>query len=395
MIKLSLCSLVLFLVACGQKTIGNRPVPPGEAYSWVMPFGNDSWLLRTLGQTKCPDIEVDGMKVATSLRRRTSEDFPLEICETLFKRNAQIRTDFKVPPMNPDPKKIVVIGDTGCKVKVTEKKMEIQDCNKAEAWPFALVARSAANWNPDLVIHVGDFHYRESDCPKDHPECLGSKTGDNWESWQQDFFEPARPLLEAAPWIFVRGNHELCKRGGHGWFNLLDHKPFVEGCADKTPPYIVSMKEKDFLVLDSADDGNIQPSLNGIKAQRKNTWLLSHRPIFTAKFDDESTLVAKVPKELKDFLSLSLVGHVHTVSLNRFGKKQPAEFILGIGGSKLDQTQTKESFQAVTFHDFGFTTLEKRTEKNWKVIIHDRYGKDIIRCDWTEKGSGGSDLRCQ
>ena len=59
------------------------------------------------------------------------------------------------------------------------------------------------------------------------PGCAGSPYGDNWAVWQKDFFDPAAPLLAAAPWVLVRGNHELCSRGGHGWFRLLDPHP---GC---------------------------------------------------------------------------------------------------------------------------------------------------------------------
>ena len=28
--------------------------------------------------------------------------------------------------------------------------------------------------------------------------------------------------LEAAPWVFARGNHESCDRGWRGWFRMLD-----------------------------------------------------------------------------------------------------------------------------------------------------------------------------
>ena len=55
--------------------------------------------------------------------------------------------------------------------------------------------------------------------------CAGSPFGDNWPTWQADFFAPAQPLLRAAPWVVVRGNHEDCSREGLGWFRFLDPRP--------------------------------------------------------------------------------------------------------------------------------------------------------------------------
>ena len=53
----------------------------------------------------------------------------------------------------------------------------------------------------------------------------GSRTPDTWAAWQADFFEPAATLLQAAPWVFARGNHELCSRGGT-WLVLLARPGF-------------------------------------------------------------------------------------------------------------------------------------------------------------------------
>ena len=47
--------------------------------------------------------------------------------------------------------------------------------------------------------------------------CAGSPWGDNWTTWQADFYTPAAPLLAAAPIVLVRGNHEDCERAGPGW----------------------------------------------------------------------------------------------------------------------------------------------------------------------------------
>ena len=110
-------------------------------------------------------------------------------------------------------RRIAVIGDTGCRVNDWEKKY--QACNDPEAWPFAQVAETVAVWDPDLIVHVGDYLYRESPCPADFTGCQGNPHGDNWATWDADFFTPAA-CSSAAPWIFMRGNHETCDRNPGG-----------------------------------------------------------------------------------------------------------------------------------------------------------------------------------
>ena len=101
-----------------------------------------------------------------------------------------------------DPARIVVIGDTGCRIKAGK----VQDCNDPEKWPFQRVASGAAQSKPDLVIHVGDYLYREEPCPPNQQaSCGGTAAGDTWAAWQADFFEPARDLLGCrAVGVFAR-----------------------------------------------------------------------------------------------------------------------------------------------------------------------------------------------
>lgn len=89
-------------------------------------------------------------------------------------------------------------------------------------WPFAQIARSAAAWQPDLILYVGNYFYRDDPCPAGNAGCAGSLTGDTWAAARADFFAPAAPLLEVVPWIFVRDNHEACDRIGQAWSRLLD-----------------------------------------------------------------------------------------------------------------------------------------------------------------------------
>ena len=125
---------------------------------------------------------------------------------------------------------------------------------------FAQIAHSAAAWRPDLVIHVGDYFYRDDPCPAGNAGCTGSPTGDTWAAARADFFAPAAPLLAAAPWIFVRGNHEACDRTGEAWFRLLDLRPCPDQCRDRIEPYVVTTGELDWYVLDSTAADDVHPA---------------------------------------------------------------------------------------------------------------------------------------
>ncbi len=146
----------------------------------------------------CPEVKADGTRLPADSRGKADANYPLQVCIAhTFAAARRITVDgISVPTLPANIGHIVVIGDTGCRLKDDF----VQDCNDPVKWPFAQVARLAAARHPDLVIHVGDYHYRETPCPASRPGCAGSPHGDNWAVWQKDFFDPAAPLLAVAPW---------------------------------------------------------------------------------------------------------------------------------------------------------------------------------------------------
>ena len=175
-----------------------------------------------------------------------SARFPVRVCETILAPGTTSAAveGHALPMPRHNPRRIVVIGDTGCRLK---EPRAFQACHDAQAWPFARIARSAARWQPDLVIHVGDNLYREAPCPVGNAGCVGSPWGDNWRTWEADFFAPAAELLRAAPWVVARGNHEVCSRSGYGWFRFLDPQFPALGCQHYTPPYRVPLGDLQLL----------------------------------------------------------------------------------------------------------------------------------------------------
>ncbi len=108
--------------------------------------------------------------------------FPVLTCELKLPENA-VRANIsgtEIPMPKANPRRIVVLGDTGCRMKKADNAW--QACNDNEAWPFRAVANAAAAMAPDLVIHVGDYHYRENECPPEIAGCQGSPWGYGWDT---------------------------------------------------------------------------------------------------------------------------------------------------------------------------------------------------------------------
>src|SRR5262249_20481927 len=187
----------------------------------------------------CPALSVDGQATPMQVRAEPGPlfadaaslpqaDFPVRVCEAaIASAKTRILLDGKELPLPPaDIRRIVVFGDTGCRVE----NKKVQDCNDGSKWPYAKVAELAAAKNPDVVLHVGDYLYREKPCAPKVKDCPNTPVGHGWESWNADFFAPSKPLFAAAPWIMTRGNHEICDRAGEGWFRFLDHAPMSPNC---------------------------------------------------------------------------------------------------------------------------------------------------------------------
>jgi hypothetical protein len=306
------------------------------------------------------------------------------------------------------PRRIVVLGDTGCRLKDGDP---VQDCNDPRAWPFAQVARSAAAWQPDLVVHVGDYLYRESPCPPKYPGCAGSPWGDTWAAWDADLFTPAAPLLRAAPWVVARGNHELCGRGGEGWFRFLDPDPMAASCSDYTAPYAIPLAGPQLFMLDTAaaDDRTARPEqvatyASQFAALREQattpTWLVQHKPQWAIgqSWDDPTprglfrgnpTLQAASDNALPAAVEMVLSGHIHNWTAFSFADRRAPQFVVGNSGTGLD-TALSVSLDGqplagttvangAAWHDFGYMTLE-RTDAGWLAALRAADGAAVLTC---------------
>lgn len=361
---------------------------------WVELGDNSQAIARVITEAPiCPAIAIDSRLYPMVGRGQPSDSFPVLVCEYAIPATAksvQVAGQ-SLPLPKSNPQRIAVIGDTGCRLK----GKQIQACNDPNQWPFPKIAETIAAWKPDLVIHVGDYLYRETPCPKHNSGCAGSAAGDFWRTWDEDFFTPASSLLRTAPWILARGNHELCNRGGTGWFYLLDPRSQPGKCQDYTDLYKVSLGSTDVIVMDSAlaDDAKAvsdqvavyEPQFQQMQTlAQKPTWLLVHRPIWgigqsrgkpPILYVANKTLQAASNNRLPEAISLILSGHIHVFEMLDFADQRPPQSITGNTGTALDAAVSPPIEGAsvggttvvhgASIGKFGYMTLERQETDRW------------------------------
>ncbi len=446
------------------------PAPAAETRSpvaYVVIGENGAAWARTIlpaaSDSVCPLIELDGAAGRASQRmnvraaaavipqRATASDaahskasaFPVLTCEWLLPpdvtRAAVNGFELRLPKAT--PRRIVVLADTGCRMKRADNAW--QSCLDKEAWPFPAVANAAAAFAPDLVIHIGDFHYRENACPATVAGCQGSPWGYGWDTWDADFFEPAAKLLAAAPWVVARGNHEECRRAGQGWFRFLDPRPFEEqrscndarndALADFTAPYSIPLSaDQQLIVFDSAVAGGGPLDFNKPRDARVfaayraqfasvdqlagkpgvSSIFINHHPILGFGTDERRRLFKGTPallaamKELHPTtyyptsVNLALQGHVHIFQAINFLSDHPATFVTSAGGSQI-YANLPDPFPLATApadgvrlesithgNQFGFAVMDKR-DNSWQISAYDQRGALMTTCILN-----GPKLRC-
>ncbi|HUP63204.1 MAG TPA: metallophosphoesterase [Thermoanaerobaculia bacterium] len=369
--------------------------------AWIA-YGPSGPIARTIVSGDCPAITIDGVETRMRIHSTPSAAYPVTACEHAIPAHAKSASigETKLPVAKLQrTAKVAILGDTGCRRKASSSgKASIQDCADQKKWPFATVANTIAEWDPDLILHVGDYYYREAMLQKGK----WVQAPYTWKRWHDDFFKPAEKLLPNAPWVLVRGNHESCSRAAEGWFRFLDPRNYVwenvKTCTsntDFTPPYVAQAGELRFIVFDSAAvhdwevlDDQKQMFINQLGLYAKSpsgSWLMLHHPFWSQGPDGEETPVmaeawqaagANVPP-----LALVLAGHIHLLELLSFTDNAIPQFVVGNGGTALDDpvsapTQLGGRTVAEFYQDddFGFIAATREGE-TWKFEVRSKDGK--------------------
>ncbi len=433
--------------AFGCSTTDCRPAEaaflraPVHAWVGLGPYGAEARIIVPGSGAPCPDLVVNGVIARHMVPRRSPEECPEGFAVTVcaapipdYATTAKIgEVALPLPPHR--IQKIVILGDTGCRLKGDHcspagaacrancEATSIQACNDSAAWPFASVAAMAALSQPDLVIHVGDYSYREARCPPGNPACAGSPWGDNWPSWRADFFDPAAPLLAAAPWVFVRGNHEDCSRAHRGWFYFLDPGGYPDACNDDPALYSVNLPDLQLLVLNTSSAGSAPAShytaafqdVRTLATRYDATWLLSHHPVWAFLKDSVNGLVPMTPVlqsalgsyPLPPNIKFTVAGHIHVFELLGYAQQpgfwwRPPGGVFGMGGTALDDPTVTEPElmnqtiqygtvnKAKTAAKFGYAVAERDgSENGWKLTAYSPKGQLLAVCSFD-----GMDLSC-
>jgi hypothetical protein len=401
----------------------------------------------------CPSLRVDGRGKPMAIRA-PAETIPLRPTRSSVQQSkpsifAELTCEAAIPkrarrasiagqalPLPPRQiRRLVVFGDTGCRIKASDKAF--QECADPAKYPFALIAATAAKWKPDLVVHVGDYLYRENACDDAHPQCANSPWGYGSDAWRADFFTPADPLLRAAPWAAVRGNHESCNRAGQGWWRFMDPRPLAPGrdcndpahddVGDYSDPYGIPLGDGvQLIVFDSSNTPNSPLPPDDVRAVRyRDTYakiealtrradhniLADHHPVlgFSARQPKEggdihldggngglqSVFGALSPTYFPPKTDFLLSGHIHLWETVSFSSPHPAQFIAGFGGTQEDIVPLPAAappgatpapgavVEAMSswIDGFGFMTMERVSPDHWTAQIRAVDGTVVNTCE--------------
>jgi Calcineurin-like phosphoesterase len=421
----------LLLMAVGtmlaHMAVWTDPSTASEAVRnvWVQVAPPGIGIVRALTMAAvCPEVRFDNGVVPMTERAAPNSGFTIRLCEATVPPGthaiAVAGKHLRPPPVR--PRRIAVVGDTGCRLKAGAALDDgFQACNDPDDWEFAKVASQVAAWQPDLIIHVGDYLYREQACPTGNTGCEGSpfnSPGMRWTTWEADYFRPAAPMLEAAPLVFVRGDHEQCERAGPGFFRFLDPFP-PRGCLDFTAPYTINFTDLQLIVMDTVQAGDTSLSPEVVRARYQedfrtvaqlaagHAWLLSHRPIWGVRPTKEDGsavefLNVTVQEALREALGalppqieLVLTGHIHLGEVLSFRSGRPPQMVVGTGGTLLLPEVTQDIIgskidgelvsHATIVSTHGFVTFEPWGHHAWTIGVRNAIGAKVTNCRLADK----------
>ena len=405
-------------IAANVAAVAVLPSAPTQARifaRWVELGPDGASSVRAIADDLCPQVMFDGIPTAMTVRAEPGQKienvkpaaFPVRSCEATVPQGAVAATlDGQILPLaRPNPQRILIFGDTGCRLD----RNALQDCDNPAAWPFPKIAAAAATARPDLVIHVGDYHYREAPCPAERSGCARSPWGYGFDAWYADFFEPAAPLLAAAPWIMVRGNHEDCARAGEGWIRFLDRLPASATCRDLTGIFVARLGDFGIVVVDGAhaedpkgDMGSLAGLLRGQLAEvaakvPAEAWLVAHRPLNSMR-SAAGGLANEVDNAVQELafggimppgVRMAVAGHIHFFQAVDFGGIRPPQLVVGTGGDNLVEAPPlsvigadingRKVVNSVTSSGFAYMVWD-RAGSLWIGTLFDVDGKPLNHC---------------
>ncbi len=200
----------------------------------------------------------------------------------------------------------------------------------APGTPFAFVAYGDSRGNPRrharvatgmieaadsagarFALHTGDI--------TDH--------GDDYADWQDQFFDPAAPMLATLPLFPTLGNHEYLNAQYYGWFSLPGNESW----------YSFTAGDAEFFVLNAYTGfsaGSEQMRwLEGALAAGRATWKIValHQPLHTCRDRSDRRRTARRTRDLlAPILSAGGVRLVFSGHDHLYGRSKPVDGIVNV-----------------------------------------------------------------
>ena len=392
-------------IACALLMLAAPAIAQSLTPAWVEVGEGGKMIARIVvaDPQKCPPILINALNHHMTFRQPLPDGLR-PVCEFEIPPGTRSATINSRPLVlaKPDTDRVIAIGDTGCRIK----DQQIQNCNDPDVWPFKKILAGAEIDKPQLIIHVGDYLYRESPCPEASQSfCGGTPIGDNWDAWNADFFTPAARMLARAPWVFTRGNHEDCKRSWRGWFYYLDPRPWNGTCDAYSPPYVVTLGALELAVLDVSavkendlDEKQIATYAAQLSSiHPENSWLVTHHPFWGFRTDFHggppvpivAALQAAWQKAAPTGFNMILSGHVHLFEYVSVDHGLPPQLVVGDGGTEMSvpiQVSTKgmkirgaSVVESRSQNQFGYSLLS-RNGNLWKLELKNQNRDVLVTC---------------
>ena len=389
---------ILFMV---MFFISNQAIAKNGEYEWIQYVHNSQLSARaTTLDLICPLIKVDGEEFRMHLRSE-QDDINLQqtvrVCDYNVTTAKQVSIrDIQLKLIPEQIKRFIVIGDTGCEASIFDKHHVNQNCSDPKAWPLAAIANKVASLNPDFVIHLGDYVYgnkytNEADAGKNQQM--------QWYFFEKEFFKPTKKLLNKAPMIFVRGNHESCATTGKGWYSFLDPQLFKASCEHYSPAYNIAIHGLNFMVFDSAEVktgpnyaqeqlAKYQADFNKIaESMNHSAILLIHHPILgLQKLSDNELFSPKLNAPIlnkafgQDFtkkMPIAISGHFHLSAQVNRQSDNFQQFIIGNSATLLHKAKRNayayhvgDENGSVGVNKHGYTQFDHLEGHLWKVTSY-------------------------
>ncbi|MDD9331362.1 MAG: metallophosphoesterase [Wolbachia sp.] len=401
--------LILFFI------INFQTVHAEILYTWSQVVPENKLSIRAIiDNDTCPVAYIDGEEGEMLNRSSINYDDHIEkVCELLVDRDTKNISieNVQIPVLSEKMEKIAFIGDTGCRINMLFQ----QECSSLDSWPLKKNLDSIALHEPDLIIHVGDYHYRKTKC-RNTKKC-GDIYGYNKEAWYTDWFEPAKDIFLKSPFLFVRGNHESCDRAHEGWFRYLDSYPFLpEKCENFVSSWFFDIELMKFFIFDSSSGEDIFTTKSEIYAfekqfskliqdnSNKPIWLLTHRPLWrspkkkflTLKSQGNLLQIEAFGDKFPNNVTAVVSGHIHIAQMLLMDSV-PDQIIVGNGGALLHAQNQEPTYKNVEFdysndkhylaHEvknffgFGFAILDL---DDYRFTFYDQDNKEMCSVQLTK-----------